>query len=52
MFCHDTDNIQAPIKKFQRQELDQLQNNEVIALLTGGYCCQMTVIQSTTLAAT
>ncbi len=24
MFCHDADDIQAPIKKFQRQELDSL----------------------------
>ena len=30
MFCHDADNIQAPIKNFQRREIDSLLNNPVI----------------------
>jgi hypothetical protein len=34
MFCHDADNIQVPIRKFQRQELDSLLNNAVIVGLS------------------
>jgi sterol desaturase/sphingolipid hydroxylase (fatty acid hydroxylase superfamily) len=36
MFCHDADDIQAPIKKFQRQELDSLLNNAVITITNDG----------------